>query len=280
MQVNGGKVIFVGAGPGDPDLLTVKGARHLGKADVVLADRLASEEIVQTYAPGAEVIPVGKQCRKGSSTPQETINALMVQHAQAGKYVVRLKGGDVSLFSNILDELEILRDYNIPYEIVPGITAAMGAAAYTGMPLTARGASTAVRFLTYYKKEVVADSYWEELARTDDTLVFYMSGETLPLLAERLTFYGIDSEKRLAIIEQATTPAQHVATFDLYDYHQLPLKPTLASPSLVVIGRVVALQERFAWMANALSKEEYFSPVTGKVIAKSAEGLTAALLTA
>ncbi len=278
--MNCGKVIFVGAGPGDPELITVKGARHLGLADVVLADRLASDDIVRTYAPEAQVIAVGKQCRKGSSTPQETINALMVQHAQAGSYVVRLKGGDVSLFSNILDELVALHAKGIPYEIVPGITAAMGAAAYAGIPLTARNMSTAVRFLTCYKKDLVAESYWKELAATDDTLVFYMSGETLPMLAERLTFYGIDATKRLSIVEQATTPAQQVATFDIYDYHQLSTKPALASPALVIVGKVVGLHENFSWIDNSPTGEEYFSPVTGKVISKAAEGLTAALLTA
>ncbi|HEY0059748.1 MAG TPA: uroporphyrinogen-III C-methyltransferase [Flavisolibacter sp.] len=275
-----GRVVFIGAGPGDPELITVKGARHLQKADVVLADRLASEAIVEAYAPQAQVILVGKQCRKGSSTPQETINELMVHHARAGKYVVRLKGGDVSLFSNILDELAILSETGIPYEIVPGITAALGAAAYAGIPLTARGLSTAVRLLTYYKKEIVADDYWMELAGTDDTLVFYMSAETLPLIVERLTFYGIDRAKHLAIVQQATTPAQHVATFDLYEYHQLQVKPKLASPSLVIIGNVVRLQESFAWMPNAVTGVDYFTPVTGKVIAKSAEAMTAALLTA
>ena len=279
MQVSG-RVVFIGAGPGDPELITVKGARHLQRADVVLADRLASDAIVGTYAPQALVIPVGKQCRKGSSTPQETINELMVQHARAGKYVVRLKGGDVSLFSNILDELAVLSANGIPYEIVHGITAALGAAAYAGIPLTARGLSTAVRLLTYYKKEIVSDHYWKELAGTDDTLVFYMSGETLPLLIERLTFFGIEAAKQLAIVQQATTPAQHVATYDLYEYQQLQAKPKLASPSLVIIGHVVRLQSQFAWLPNINIEEEYFTPVTGKVIANSAEAMTAALLTA
>ena len=167
---------MVGAGSGDPELLTVKGMRYLQQADVILTDRLVSPEILQAYAtPSAKVIYVGKQCRKGASTPQATINELMVLYARDGKLVVRLKGGDVSIFSNILDELETLVQHNIPYEIVPGITAALGAAAYAGMPLTARNHSTAVRFLTAYKSEVVSESYWRELAQTVDTLVFFMS---------------------------------------------------------------------------------------------------------
>ena len=114
------------------------------------------------------------------STTQQTINELLVRYASSGKLVVRLKGGDVSVFSNIMDELETLGTHNIPYEIIPGITAALGAAAYAGIPLTARNYATSVRFLTYYKSDIVTDEYWKELAETNDTLVFYMSSETLP----------------------------------------------------------------------------------------------------
>ena len=137
---NKGKVIIAGSGPGDPELVTLKTLRYLQEADVVLADRLVSDEILNCYVnPRAEIIYVGKQCRKGSSTPQATINELMVEHAGSNKLVVRLKGGDVSIFSNILDELETLVSNNIEYEIIPGVTAALGAAAYAGIPLTARG---------------------------------------------------------------------------------------------------------------------------------------------
>jgi len=213
------KVILAGAGPGDPELITIKTARFLGKADVILVDRLVSEEIITRYArPNAEIIHVGKQCRRGVSTPQKTINSLMVQYALAGKLVVRLKGGDVSIFSNILDELNALVAHNIPYEITPGVTAALGAAAYAGIPLTARNYATAVRFLTYYKSDIVADNYWKELARTDDTLIFYMSSETLSKVVEKLIENKIAPDKLLAIIEQATTPLQNVYTTSLYEY--------------------------------------------------------------
>jgi len=171
-----GKVILAAAGPGDPELITVKAMRYLQEADVVLTDRLVSEEILDQFVNAdAEIIYVGKQCRHGKSTPQETINSLMVQHAMEGKFVVRLKGGDVSIFSNILDELQALSEYRIPYEIIPGVTAALGAAAYAGMPLTARGFSTGVRLLTYYKADLISNDYWKDLASTEDTLVFYMS---------------------------------------------------------------------------------------------------------
>src|SRR6185437_7969002 len=151
-QING-KLVIAGAGPGDPELLTVKSARHLQQADVVLTDRLVSDEILTRYVnPNAEIIHVGKQCRRGISTPQQTINELIVYHCLLGKLVVRLKGGDVSIFSNILDELETVVSNNIPYEIIPGVTAALGAAATAGIPLTARGYATSVRFLICRQK--------------------------------------------------------------------------------------------------------------------------------
>ena len=257
-----GKVVLAAAGPGDPELVTLKTLRYLQKADVVLTDRLVSPEIITEFvSTEAQVIYVGKQCRKGASTPQSSINDLMVQHAAAGKLVVRLKGGDVSIFSNILDELETLVQHNIPYEIVPGVSAALGAAAYSGIPLTARNFSTAVRFLTYYKSDVVTEAYWQELAQTNDTLVFYMSAETLGGVVEKLTAHNIDPEKLLAIIEQATTTLQKVHTCNLYEYKQQLSGKKLASPSLIIIGKVVALHQQFSWLPNTMeTSDEYFKP--------------------
>lgn len=257
-----GKVILAGAGPGDPELLTIKVARYLQQADVVLTDRLVSEDILRAYVrPDATLVYVGKQCRRGASTPQETINELLVEYAEQGKLVVRLKGGDVSIFSNILDELEILAAHQIPYEIIPGVTSALGAAAYAGIPLTARGYSTAVRLLTYYKSDVVTEAYWKELAATDDTLVFYMSSETLEGVVANLTRNGIHSDKLLAVVEQATTPLQNVQVCSIYDYNEQLKGRKFISPSLVIIGRVVGLHEQFGWLANSNSREEYFKPV-------------------
>lgn len=258
-----GKVILIGAGSGDPELLTVKGMRYLQQADVILTDRLVSPAILELFAsPQAQVIYVGKQCRKGASTPQATINELMVLYAQDNKRVVRLKGGDVSIFSNILDELETLVQHQIPYEIVPGITAALGAAAYAGMPLTARNHSTAVRLLTAYKSDVVSEAYWQELAQTDDTLVFYMSSETVAHVVKQLTKYGIAEEKRLAIVEQATTPYQQVYTTSLYAFAQTFGDRKFLSPSLVVIGKVVNLHAQFQWLPAQHNVTEYFKSET------------------
>ncbi len=257
-----GKVILAGAGCGDPELITVKAARYLQQADIVLTDRLVSKEILATYvSSAAEIIYVGKQCRRGFSTPQKSINELIVQFALEGKLVVRLKGGDASIFSNILDELEAIVAHQIPYEIIPGVSAAMGAAACAGIPLTARGYSTAVRLLTLYKSDVVTDDYWKELAKTEDTLVFYMSSETLDTVVDNLVKNNISADKLLAVVEQATTPFQQVHTANLYQYHQSVKGKIYASPTLVIIGKVVALHEKYAWLQNALSSEEYFKPV-------------------
>ena len=257
-----GKVIIAGAGCGDPELITVKAARYLQQADIILTDRLVSEDIIKQYAkPGSEVIYVGKQCRRGFSTPQESINAMLVEYALQGKLVVRLKGGDASVFSNILDELQVLVANKIAYEIIPGITAATGAAAYAGIPLTARGYATAVRFLTFYKSDVVTEAYWKELANTDDTLVFYMSGETLDDVIANLLKNNIADNKLLAVIEQATTPLQHVHTSSLRQYNEQMKGQRFISPSLVIIGKVVALHEQYGWMPNSNSKEYYFKPM-------------------
>src|SRR3954447_758937 len=226
-----GKVILAGAGPGDPELLTIKALRYLQKADVVLTDRLVSGVIINEYVnPKAEVLYVGKQCRRGASTPQATINELMVEYALQGKLVVRLKGGDVSIFSNVLDELQTLVQHHIPYEIIPGITAALGAAAYSGIPLTARDHATAVRFLTCYKTGIVSDEYWRELAATADTLVFYMSAETADHVVAGLIANGVDESKWIAVVEQATTPLQTVYTSSLYEYADKLGNKTFKSP--------------------------------------------------
>jgi uroporphyrin-III C-methyltransferase len=266
LKSNKGKVIIAGAGPGDPDLITMKSVFYLQKADVVLTDRLVSDEILKRYVNiNAEIIHVGKQCRRAKSARQKTINEMLVEYALQGKLVVRLKGGDVSFFSNILDELQILTAHHIPYEIVPGVTAGAGAAAYAGIPLTARGYSTGVRFLTYYQSTKLTDEYWKELAQTDDTLLFYMSSETLDDLVGKLIENKISPDKLLAVAEQATTPMQQVYISDIYQYQTTLQGKSFLSPSLVIIGRVVALHEQFKWFNSNNTGEHYFTPLTGSV---------------
>lgn len=258
-----GKVILAAAGCGDPELITVKAARLLQQADIVLTDRLVSEKILQKYvSPGVEIIYVGKQNNKAASVPQDEINNLLVKYALQGKLVVRLKGGDIAFFSNVLDELQILTENNIPFEIIPGVTAASGASAYAGIPLTAREYATSVRFLTCYKTDNLSNEFWAELAATNDTLVFYMSSETLDTIVDNLTAHKIDAAKLLAVVEQATTPLQHVTVCNLYEYTNKLKGKEFASPTLVIIGKVVALHNKFAWQKNLTVDEIYFKPVS------------------
>lgn len=262
------KVYLIGAGPGNPELITVKAANAIAKADVILCDRLVSPEILEMYAnEGTEVIYVGKECSKNASTPQSHINTLMVEYARQNKTIVRLKGGDVSIFSNILDELQVLKQNYIPYEIIPGITAALGAAAFAGMPLTARGYSTSVRFLTYYKSDILNEEYWKELATTSDTLVFYMSKGNLTSLVEKFRQLEISDDKKIAVIEQATTPYQKVYTSSFDDFNKTFGDKVFASPSLVIVGKIVNLHEEFSWLENTGKEGLYFKSVeNGSVI--------------
>ena len=264
-----GRVILAGAGPGDPDLITVKAIRSLQEADVVIVDRLVSQDIIKRYVKmDALVIYAGKQAGKKYSTRQNTISQLLVEYALEGNLVVRLKGGDVSVFSNILDELEYLSTHNIPYEIIPGITAALGAAASAAIPLTARNYSTAVRFLTCYDLENTSDNYWDELSSTPDTLVFYMSASTLPVILSKLKGKGIDPDKEIALVEQASTPLQRVRVFR-FDSDEVEHAISFISPALVIIGKVVGLHERFRWKGNYEGDEFYFQPLTKALNAQS-----------
>ena len=257
-----GKVILAGAGPGDPELISIKAARALRSADIVLTDRLVSADLLNEHVPPqAEIIYIGKQGRHKLSTPQGTINRLLVDYARAGKQVVRLKGGDVSIFSNILDELQTLCEQGIPYEIIPGISAASGAAAYAGIPLTARNYARSVRFITAHTHEVLSDDYWKELAGTDDTLVFYMSTENIDNVVHHLKLHGISSDRFIAVVEQATTRAQNVYVSNIYTCLEEFEHISFNAPSLLIIGKVVALHEQFAWIRNSYSNEQYFEPL-------------------
>ena len=257
-----GKVILAGAGPGDPDLITLKALRYLQNADVVIVDRLVSEDLLTRHVKaGAKVIRVGKQAGNNFSTPQKDINDLLVEFAQYNQLVVRLKGGDVSFFSNMLEELNTLVAHRIPYEIIPGVTAASGAAACAGIPLTARGYASAVRFLTYYRDVVWDEALWKDLAATDDTLVFYMSAEGLDTLVEKLLDNGISPDKHMVVIEQATTPSQKVHLFSLEDYEEKIWDTRFSSPSLIMVGRVTILHKEFQWVPNFSSRKNYFTPL-------------------
>lgn len=266
------KVILAGAGPGDPDLITVRAAAALREADIILTDRLANREIIHRYAsPDAEVIEVGKQAGKGGSMPQSAINDLLVSCASRAQLVVRLKGGDVSIFSNILDELETLRAHDIPYEIIPGITAATGAAAYAGIPLTARDHARGLRLLSFHELDGVEPQTWKELAHTKDTLVLYMASRNLGALCTRLMEAGADGERPLALVEQATTPVQkvHRSTIAAAAEHGAA---SFLSPSLVIIGSVVNLHEKFQWYRNIDARIPFFDQIPSQAKTEHARG--------
>jgi uroporphyrin-III C-methyltransferase len=266
-----GKVILAAAGPGDPELVTIKTVQYLSKADVILTDRLVSKDILTRYAnPLAKIVEVGKQSRRESSTPQSVISTLLLEYAVKDNLVVRLKGGDVSIYSNILDELETLYAYQIPFEIIPGVTAALGASAYAGIPLTARGYSTGVRLLTFYQDHVISEKEWFDLANTGDTLVFYMSSRALSALAARLLESGMKADKPVAVIEQATTPSQRVFIKDIGQCSK-EHAVSYVSPTLIVIGDVVKLHGKFAWYNAAEAGTEYFESLPENIFSPTVQ---------
>lgn len=248
-----GKVILAGAGPGDAELITVKLQRWLTEADVIIVDRLVNPDIIKDHArKDAEIVLTGKQGYNDASVPQEEITEFIVQHALQGKIVVRLKGGDVAFFSNVLDELQALTKNNILFEIIPGITAASGASAYAGIPLTARGYAQGVQFLTFNPGSRYSPEKWKSLAHTNDTLVFYMASKNINDLVELLSRYTKNLNTPLAVIEQATTSHQQVYITTLKNSVSDFAGITFSSPSLIIVGDVVTLHDRFNWFVSAL----------------------------
>lgn len=243
------KVIIAGAGPGDPELITLKLQKRLVETEVIICDRLVNPQIIETYAPkDVLVIQVGKQGYNEASISQDAINELLVKHALLGHQVMRLKGGDVAFFSNVLDELYSLTAHDIPFEIIPGITAAAGASAYAGIPLTARGFSQGVQWITFNPSANFHPEKWRYLASTSDTLVFYMASKALTSLAELLLRYMSNKKDvPVAVVEQATTPYQKVSLATLRTCAEKFANQSFASPSLVIVGEVVQLHEQFNW---------------------------------
>lgn len=247
-----GKVIIAGAGPGDPDLITIKLQRRLAEADVIIVDRLVNPEIIDLYASkDALTLMTGKQGYHDGSVAQGDINKLIVGHARNGKNVLRLKGGDVAFYSNVLDELIALYEHEIPFEIIPGITAASGASAYSGIPLTARGYAKAVQFITFNPCSYYSPEKWKSLALSNDTLVFYMAAKSLLSLSELLLRYTKRADIPLAVIEQATTEHQQVSISSLKNCASDFAGKSFSSPSLVIIGDVVDLYKKFQWFNTA-----------------------------
>ena len=235
-----GKVYLVGAGPGDPELLTLKALRLLRTADVVLHDDLVSPEILKLISPSAQVQNVGKRCG-GKTIRQEEINFLMVARAASGLHVVRLKSGDPLIFGRAGEEMEALRQSNIEYEIVPGVTSALGAAAAAGIPLTHRHNSSTVVLAAGHRASSNDDADWSKFVAAQATLVVYMPGFGYSGISSRLTAAGFAKETPCAIISRATTPNQRIYCTTVSDLRHAP---RLASPTLLVVGEVVRCADR------------------------------------
>jgi uroporphyrin-III C-methyltransferase/precorrin-2 dehydrogenase/sirohydrochlorin ferrochelatase len=241
-----GEVYLIGAGPGDPDLLTLRAFRLIQQSDVVLHDRLVSNEIMALVPARAECIYVGKR-RSDHSLPQTDINQLLVEHAQQGKRVARLKGGDPFIFGRGGEEIEKLVDAGVPFQVVPGITAANGCSAYAGIPLTHRDYAQSVQFVTGQLKDGSVDLNWKELIAEDKTLVFYMGLASLPVICASLIEHGMPDDMQVALIEKGTTRDQRVMVSTLKALPRRLDLDEVASPSLFIVGRVVQLADKLRW---------------------------------
>ncbi|HDN9025009.1 siroheme synthase CysG [Aeromonas veronii] len=248
----GGEVVLVGAGPGDPGLLTLHALRQMQQADVVVYDRLVSDEVMALVRRDAKRIFVGKQAGN-HCVPQEGINQLLLEEAKKGQRVVRLKGGDPFIFGRGGEELETLVGSGIGFQVVPGITAASGCAAYAGIPLTHRDHAQSVRFVTAHGKGGARDLDWPLLAKDRQTLVFYMGLSSCATIREQLLAHGKAGNTPVALIERGTQPCQRVIRGTL---DQLPaLAVGVESPALIMVGSVVTLADRLAWFGEAPQRQ-------------------------
>jgi uroporphyrin-III C-methyltransferase/precorrin-2 dehydrogenase/sirohydrochlorin ferrochelatase len=241
-----GEVYLVGGGPGDPDLLTFKALRLMQQADIVLYDRLVSKEVLNLVRRDATRIYVGKTAGDHPVT-QDNINQKLVDYALEGNRVVRLKGGDPFIFGRGGEEIETLAEQGIPFQVVPGITAASGCASYAGIPLTHRDYAQSVRFIAGHLRSGKMDLNWPELVQPNQTLVFYMGLNGMETICEQLKQHGLDAQTPAALIEKGTTDRQQVFIGDLDSLPDIVRKAGAKAPTLIVVGHVVSLQDKLAW---------------------------------
>ena len=241
-----GEVYLVGAGPGDPDLLTFRALRLMQQADVALYDRLVHPSIIDLIRRDAEKIYVGKQ-RDNHTVRQEEINELLVKYAKEGKRVLRLKGGDPFIFGRGGEEIDLLVDNNISFQVVPGITSASGCSAYSGIPLTHRDHAQSCIFVTGHLKKGKLDLNWEKLIQPNQTIVFYMGLVSIDIICSQLIKFGLDPKTPCALIEQGTTRNQKVYTSTVDEMDDLVQKEKPHAPTIFIIGHVVTLREKLNW---------------------------------
>ena len=246
-QMELGEVYLVGAGPGDPDLLTFKALRLIQQADVVLYDRLVSKGVMELVRRDSELIYVGKKGGSQESTRQIDINDQLVELAKSGKRVCRLKGGDPFIFGRGGEEIESLSEHGIPFQVVPGITAASGCSAYAGIPLTHRDYSQSCRFVTAHLKNGTTNLPWEEFIIDQQTIVFYMALSGANYICEKLMEHGMDKDMPIAIIEKGTMPEQKVYISSLTELPALLEREDIHAPTLMIVGEVVKLNEKLNW---------------------------------
>jgi uroporphyrin-III C-methyltransferase/precorrin-2 dehydrogenase/sirohydrochlorin ferrochelatase len=246
----GARVHLVGAGPGDPELLTLRAARLLASADVVVYDHLVSDQVLDLVRADAQRIYAGKR-RDNHSMPQAEINRLLVKLAKEGKRVVRLKGGDPFVFGRGGEEMRELARHGVAFDVVPGVTAANGVSCYAGIPLTHRDFAQTCIFTTGHLKDGSADLDWDSLVRPRQTVVIYMGLNALPGICAQLRAHGMRTGMPVAVVERATTPQQRVVSATLADIAERVAEAKLESPSLIIVGEVVRLRESLDWFAPA-----------------------------
>jgi uroporphyrin-III C-methyltransferase/precorrin-2 dehydrogenase/sirohydrochlorin ferrochelatase len=246
-----GEVYLIGAGPGDPDLLTFRALRLMQQADVIVYDRLVSPQILEMARRDAEKIYVGKQ-RNDHSLPQESINQLLADLALAGKRVARLKGGDPFIFGRGGEEIETLIDQGIQFQVVPGITAAAGCASYAGIPLTHRDHAQSCTFVTGHLKDGNINLNWQQLAAPNQTIVIYMGLHGLEKICQALIDHGCAPSHPIAIVQQGTTVNQRVITSTLSEMPKRIENEDIKAPTLIIVGSVVTLHEKLNWFQQQL----------------------------
>ncbi len=245
-----GKVYLVGAGPGDPDLLTLRAARLLAHADVVVYDHLVGPGVLELIGADVERVYVGKE-RSRHSVPQEGINTMLVRLAREGRSVVRLKGGDPFVFGRGGEELQVLAAEGVPFEVVPGITAACGVSSYAGIPLTHRDHAQSCTFVTGHLKDGSCNLDWPALARPRQTVVIYMGLSGLPDICAQLVANGLPADWPAAVVANGTLESQQVVCATLATLAAAVAREGLASPCLTIVGEVVKLRDELVWRAEA-----------------------------